>query len=156
MEQTKHKTIPFKETVEVKKILGKKVITHDGEKIGKVKAVHIHPKELTVEGIVVDTGMLYVDQYIDEGYIKLLNEEGAVLKINPSTNLIDVTVIDSTGKKVGKVKAVNRSKLTNTLLSIKVDVDGLPEDFIITADYIASRGENIVLKEPIDIKEFKK
>jgi sporulation protein YlmC with PRC-barrel domain len=153
MEQTKHKSLPFKETVEAKKILGKKVLTKDGKDIGKIKAIHIHPTQLTVEGIHVDTGLFYVDQYIDENYIKSLSEEGAVLKINPATNLINLIVYDSLGKKVGRVKNVNRSKLTNTLRSITVDLDGEGHDFVINADYIAMVGDNIMLKEPFMLKK---
>ncbi len=147
MESIKHNTLPFKDTVEVNDIVGRKVLTKDGEEIGKVKSVHIHPKDLTVEGIVMDPGFFDAYQFIGSGYIGSITDEGIVLNIHPVTEYVGVKVFDFTGKEIGKVKEVNRSKQTNTLLSILVDRDG-KEDVIIRADYIAAAGKNIVLKEP--------
>jgi len=156
MEETKHKTIPYKDTVEVRHILGKKVITSTGKNIGKVKAVHIHPKELTVEGIVIDPGMFEVDQYFDEGYIETLNKEGAVLKVMPTTDFIGLEVYDPNGKKVGKVKEINRSKQTNTLVSIKIKTEA-GKEIVITSDYIAAVGEKtLMLKEPCEPEKLDK
>lgn len=149
MEETKHKTLAYKDTVEVRMILGNKVLTDKGEKMGKIKAIHIHPKDLSVEGIVVDMGMFQPSKYIDRGYIGTLNNEGAVLKVTPVTEFEGKLVYDSTGKEIGKVKEVNRGKQTNTLLSIKVKcIDG-SKDYIIMADYIATVGEAVMLREPV-------
>ena len=49
------------------------MLTHAGTRIGKVKSVHIHPKNLTVEGGFLDSGMFKVDQYFDAVYIEKLN-----------------------------------------------------------------------------------
>ncbi|MBU1974793.1 MAG: PRC-barrel domain-containing protein [Nanoarchaeota archaeon] len=152
MRQTKHKSLPFGETIDVKKVIGKKVLTNDGKKIGKVKAIHIHPTELTVEGIQVDTGMFDVDQYIDKNYLGSLTEEGAVLKVTPLAEFLDHDVYDSLGKKVGNVKAINRSNMTNNVLSITVELEGSDKKIVISADYIAAMGESIMLKEPFDEK----
>ena len=148
MEQTKHKSLPFNETIEVNKILGKKVLTKDGKRIGKVKGIHVDPKDLTIEGINVDTGMFYVDHYFDKSYVKLLNNEGAILKVNPATDILKLNVFDSDGKEVGTVTKANRSKLTNKLLSIVVDIG--KEEATITADYISTIGHSVMLKEPFE------
>ncbi len=151
MEETKHKTVPFKDTVEVNKIISEKVITKDGKKIGKVKSVHIHPKELTVEGIVVDSGMFHVDQYFDRGYIETLNLDGVVLKITPVSEFMGHRVFDPNGKKVGKVTGINKSKQTNTLISIKVKPEESENEIVITSDYIATLGDKtIMLKEAFE------
>jgi len=147
METTKHSTLPFKDTIEVSEVVGRKVLTKDGKNIGKVKSVHIHPKDLTVEGIVIDPGFFDAYQYIGADYIGSITDEGVVLKIHPVTDYMGLKVFDFTGKEIGKVKEVNRSKQTNTLLSILVDRSG-KEDLLIRADYIAAAGKNIVLKEP--------
>ena len=147
MESIKSNTLPFKDTIEVSDVVGRKVLTKDGVKIGKVKSVHIHPRDLTIEGIVVDPGFFDPYQFIGAGYIGSMTDEGIVLNIQPVTEYVGVKVFDYTGKEIGKVKDVNRSKQTNTLLSILVDRNG-KEDVLIRADYIATAGKNIVLKEP--------
>jgi len=123
------------------------VLTSDGKKIGKVKSVHMHPKDLTIEGIVIDPGMFEAYQYMGAGYIGSVTDEGVVLNIHPVTEYVGMKVFDYSGKEIGKVKEVNRSKQTNTLLSILVDHRG-KEDVLVRADYIAVTGNNIMLKEP--------
>jgi sporulation protein YlmC with PRC-barrel domain len=146
MENIKHNTLPFRDTMELSELVGKKVLTKDGEKIGKVKSVHMHPKDLTIEGIIMDPGFFDAYQFIGAGYIGSITDEGVVLNIHPVTEYVGVKVFDSTGKEIGKVKEVNRSKQTNTLLSILTEHDG-QEDVLIRADHIAAAGKNIVLKE---------
>jgi sporulation protein YlmC with PRC-barrel domain len=147
MESIKRNTLPFRDTIELSDLVGRKVLTKDGKEIGKVKSVHIHPRELTVEGIVIDPGFFDAYQFIGAGYIGSITEKGVVLNIHPVTEYVGLRVFDFTGKEIGKVKEVYRSKQTNTLLSILVDRSG-KEDVIIRADYIAAAGKNIVLKEP--------
>lgn len=150
MKETKHNTIPFEETIEVGAVIGKKVLTDDGKKIGKVKSLHIHQSDLSVEGVLVDPGMFEPVQYIDKGYIKSITTEGVILKVTPVTDFIDKLVYDSTGKKIGKVIVINRGKKTNTLLSITVKRNDKGDDQIIMADYISVVGEAVMLKEPIE------
>ena len=147
MESIKNNTLPFKDTIEVSDVIGKKVLTKDGKNIGKVKSVHIHPRDLTVEGIVIDPGFFDANHYVGAEYISSITDEGVVLKIHPVTDYVGLKVFDFTGKEIGKVKEVNRSKQTNTLYSILVSREG-KEDVLIRADYIAAAGKNIVLREP--------
>ena len=150
MENIKYHTLPFRDTIEVSEVVGRKVLTKDGKKIGKVTSVHINPKKLTIEGIVINPGFFDAYQYIGANYIDSITGEGVVLNILPVTEYVGIKVFDYTGKEIGKVKEVNRSKQTNTLLSILVDRSG-KEDVLIRADYIAAAGENIVLKEPFPL-----
>ncbi|MBN2102256.1 MAG: PRC-barrel domain-containing protein [Candidatus Aenigmarchaeota archaeon] len=147
METTKHNTLAFRDTIELSSVVGRKVLTSDGKKIGKVKSIHMHPKDLTIEGIVIDPGIFEAYQYMGAGYIGSVTDEGVVLNIHPVTEYVGMKVFDYTGKEIGKVKEVNRSRQTNTLLSILVDHKG-EEDVLIRSDYIAVTGNNIVLKEP--------
>ncbi len=153
MEQIKDKnTLPFDMTVDVGRLIGKKVLTNDGKKIGKIKGLNIHPNELTIEGIRVDRGMFEVDQYIDENYIKSLSQDGAVLKSIPVTEYVGMEVYDSMGKKVGKIMDVSRSKMTNTLNSLKVKLEDSGKEMVIMSDYVAVCGTSCMLKEPWDLK----
>jgi len=155
MKETKHKSLPLSEAPDIKEIIGKKVLTDDGKNIGKIRTIRIHPNNLTVEGIEVDTGLFKVDKYIDKNYIKTITENGAILKITPVDDIIGLTVYDSTGKSVGEIKSIKRSKKSNRLLSITMVSDLYKgEEVTIDADYIANCGTSCILKEPIrDIVE---
>ena len=149
LKETKHKSLPLDEAPDVKDIIGKKVLTDDGKNIGKIRSIRIDPNDLTIEGIEVDTGLFKVDKYIDKNYIKTLTDHGAILKITPVDDVVGLTVFDSTGKNVGEIKSIKKSKKTNKLLSITMYSDLYKEDVPIDADYIASCGESCILKEPI-------
>jgi sporulation protein YlmC with PRC-barrel domain len=149
IKETKHKSLSLSEAPDIRDILGKKVLTKDGKNIGKIRTIRIDPKDLTIEGIEVDTGLFKIDQYFGKNYIKTLTEQGAILKITPIDDIVGLTVYDSTGKTVGKIKSIKRSKKTNKLLSITMYSNLYKEDITIDADYIASCGVNCILKEPI-------
>ena len=82
-----------------------------------------------------------------------MTDDAVILKMTPVTELIGLKVYDSTGKDVGKVTKVNRSRMTNHLLSIVVESEEIEEKIIINSDYIAAKGEAIMLKEPFEVKK---
>jgi len=150
IDETKHKSLPLQKTTETRDIIGKKVLTADGKNIGKIRSIRINPKKLTIEGIEIDTGLFKVDKYIGKNYIKLLSEQGAVLKITPVEDIVGLEVFDSTGKSVGEIKKIKRSKKTNKLLSITMSSDLFDEDIVVDAHYISNCGKSCILKESID------
>ena len=149
MKEVKHKSLSLNEALDIREALGKKVLTKDGKNIGKIRTIRIDPKDLTIEGIEVDTGLFKIDQYFGKNYIKTITEQGAILKITPIDDIVGHTVYDSTGKSVGEIKSIKRSKKTNKLLSITMYSDLYKENVTIDADYIASCGDSCILKEPI-------
>ena len=149
MKETKHKSLSLNEAPDIKEVLGKKVLTKDGKNIGKIRTIRIDPKDLTIEGIEVDTGLFKIDQYFGKNYIKTLTDQGAILKITPVDEIVGHTVYDSTGKNVGEIKGIKRSKKTNRLLSITMYSDLYKDNVTIDADYVASCGESCILKESI-------
>jgi sporulation protein YlmC with PRC-barrel domain len=149
IKEIKHKSLPLDQTVEVKEILGKKVLATDGKNIGKIRAIRINPTKLTIEGIEVDTGLFKVDKYIGKNYIKTLTEQGAILKITPVDDIVGLEVFDSTGKSVGEIKTIKKSKKTNKLLSITMYSDLYKDDITIDAHYIETCGDSCMLKEKI-------
>jgi len=149
MKETKHKSLSLSEAPDIRDILGKKVLTKDGKNIGKIRTIRVDPKDLTIEGIEVDTGLFRIDQYFGKNYIKTITEQGAILKITPVDDIVGHTIFDSTGKSVGEIKSIKRSKKTNKLLSVTMYSDLYKENVTIEADYIASCGESCILKEPI-------
>ena len=77
-----------------------------------------------------------------------------MLKIDPVDEIIGHEVFDSTGKSIGEIKSVKRSKKTNKLLQIIVYSDLYNDDIEIDSHYIENCGDSCILKEPIkDIVE---
>jgi sporulation protein YlmC with PRC-barrel domain len=150
MEQIKHKNLAFEETVEMQSLIGKKVLSKDGKRIGKVKSFHLHPKDLTVEGFKVDPGWFEADHYIGGNYVDKITDEAIILSMVPVTEYVGLIVHDADGKKIGKIKAVNRSKKTNKLLSVTVDSAHHDEDLQISSDYISAIGHSVMLKEKLE------
>jgi len=150
MKVTKHASRPIGKTVKVSSIEGKKVLTKDGEKIGNLKNIHIDSTGLTIEGIRVSGGIFGEDSYIGRGYIHSMTEEGVILSIIPVERYVGLAVLDSRGRKVGKVKEVKKSRKTNTLVSIVVGrgVFG-GEDLIFPKNKIKEIGKNIILGAPV-------
>lgn len=149
IKETKHKSLSLDKSIDIRNVFGKKVLTKEGKNIGKIRTIRIDPKDLTIEGIEVDTGLFKIDQYFGKNYIKTITEQGAILKITPIDDIIGHSVYDSTGKRVGEIKKIKRSKKTNKLLSVTIYSDLYKEDVTIDADYIATCGESCILKEPI-------
>ncbi len=142
----KHKGLPMHQTVETSRIVGKKVMSRDGNKVGKIEAIHIHPRRLTIEGIKVDTGIFGMDEYIGKNYIDSLTSQGAVLRIVPIKNFVGLPVHDSTGKKVGKVKKIERSRKTNNIVSMVVRQGLLKKDLTFQRKHIKDVGKSVMLK----------
>ena len=149
IKEIKHKSLSLDKSVEVKEILGKKVLAKDGKNIGKIRSIRINPVKLTIEGIEVDTGLFKVDKYIGKNYIKTLTEQGAIFKITPVDDIVGLEVFDSTGKSVGEIKTIKKSKKTNKLLSITLYSDLYKDDITIDAHYIETCGDSCILKEKI-------
>lgn len=161
MKKIKHKSSPLSETVNVKEVLGEKVIAKNGKEIGTVKSVYIHPKNMTIEGIKVKKDLnvfLNEYEYIGKNYIERISSEGAMLRIVPITEYIGVPVIDAEGRKIGNVKELRRSNKTNNLTSIVVRsgwknptalvTKKMPaKDIVISKKHIAEAGRKIILKK---------
>ena len=144
--EIKNQSKPLEKTVEVSKILGKAVISKDGRKLGSIQSIHIHPTNLTVEGIRVKRGMLQTDDYIGREYIQSLTTSGAVLKILPVKEMMGLEVFDMNGKRIGKVKAINRSKKSNIITTFTVERGFRKEDAEFSGKDIKEVGKGVILK----------
>lgn len=146
--EIKHKSKPLEKTVEISKILGKDVISKDGKRLGTIENVHIHPTNLTVEGIRVKRGMFAMDDYIGKNYIQSLTQSGAVLKILPVKDMMGLEVFDMNGKRIGKIKTITRSKKTNTIVSFTVERGFRKKDAAFSGKDIKEVGKGVILKVP--------
>ena len=144
----KHKSKPLEKTVPVSKIIRKNVISRDGKRLGTIEEIHIHPANLTVEGIRVKRGIMQTDDYIGRGYIQSLTQSGAVLKILPVKDMMGLEVYDVNGKKVGKIKSIMRSKKTNSIVSFMVERGFMKEDAQFSGKDIGEVGKGVILRIP--------
>ncbi|MBN2422158.1 hypothetical protein JXB41_02935 [Candidatus Woesearchaeota archaeon] len=150
MKKIKHKSLPIDKTINVKYSFGKNVYANDGSRLGIIKGIHIDPNELTIEGITVEKSVIN-RKYIGKEYIRRITNKGALLNIMPFTEYIGIDVVDKSGRKVGKVKQINRSKKTNTIISILVGRGYGKKDIEIKKDYIGNISKkiklNVIVKE---------
>ncbi len=151
MAEIKKTALPLEQTSNSKSVVGQKVLTKDGQEIGKISAVRLHPRTLQVEGVIVDKGLFKDNYYIGRDYIETLNEEGAMLNIVPSEEFAGKDVYDIDGEKVAKVREVKRIGPTNELLSLVCDkLIGSGEELVVNDEDIKEIGENIVLNAKVE------
>lgn len=145
-----HKEV-IQETIDLKDVLGKKVLTKSGKEIGHIQAIYVNSHSLDVDAIKVKKGFFSTDHFIGRGYLSVLNKEGAVLKIDPVEEFVGMEVYDSEGKHLGKVKHVERLSPTNKLISLEVNRGLGKENVIIPAGKIKEVGKNIILSDKADV-----
>lgn len=141
--KTKEKTLKLSD-------LGKDVIDKKGDRIGRLKEIHIDPEELTIEGISIDNGVFLDNDYVGKDYIAGMSENAVTLTITPLSQYLNMEVVDSEGKSVGNVIGVNRVRKTNTAISITVDRGLRKDDIIIADNYIKEISKKIMLSIPVD------
>ena len=144
MVEIKHKSTPIEKTIGLTNTIGGKIVAKNGSVVGHISQIYIHPKSLTIEAIGIEKGWS-MDDTIGKNYIKSISEEGAMLSITPVAEYIGLSVLDSTGKNIGKVKQIKRSKKTNNILSIVVNRGMLTKDLIVTRKCIATADKKILL-----------
>lgn|SRR3989344_9389617 len=133
------------ETFNMQNSLNVRVISDSGFVVGKVSQIRIHPTKMVLEGIVVSPGFLKKPIYIGRSYIKKLSEESFILNIYPSILLKGENVLDTEGRKIGKVSEVVRKEHSNEIRELIVS-SPFRKKFVITPQNIKHIGESIILK----------
>jgi len=142
---------PIEKTINLKKLIGKNVLSKGGKIIGKVSEIRINPYSLRFEGILIKKDIFKKPIYIGKSYFSHLSHEAIILNIEPIVLINKKTVITSEGKIIGKVKKVIREGSTNNLKGIIVS--SLFRKSFIPASVIKSVGTTIVLKPNYDAKK---
>lgn len=124
------------------------VISKSGEIIGKVR--EIRTKEFNVEGIIVAKPFSRYYEFIDKQSIKVFNQNEVLLKINPVTSLKGLSVYDTSGRRLGKVKKVMRSDNNNDFTSLVVKDKFYSKALLIEKDKIDIMKKNIILNIDYD------
>lgn len=132
-------------TVNLKKLIGKRVLSKGGKIIGKILEIRISPIDLDIEGILVRGNIIKKSMYIGRSYFSHLSDEAVILNIEVSVLIKDKQVIDSKGKIIGRVKEVVRKGTRN-------DIKGLyarslfSRKFFIPESEIEYINKSVVLK----------
>ena len=143
----------FGETISMKKMMGKRVLSHHGKVIGSISQIRLHPRILKVEGIIVRQGIFKRPLYIGHSYISKFSEESIVLNIEPSVLVKNRQVITHDGESIGRVKQVVRKGLTNDVKELIVKGNLLHKRISIPIDSIASIGNSVMLKANYNVKK---
>ena len=129
---------------------GKKVIDREGIEYGTVKHIHISPNTLSVSGVTIHQGF-HKDYFLSEDYIDKFTEKTLLLCRPPIR--VEISVIDTDRRKIGKVKRIHRNPETKEIDSIEI-ADGLAHSKIISKSEIWGVGERVILG--ISKDQFKK
>lgn len=149
MEEFIDKTAPLDTTINVKKVLGARVISNKNFSIGKVAEVRIKQDTKTLEGIVVKRGLLGLFAkpiYIGKNYFNKLTPEAVILNIEPTILLKNKKVVTYEGEIIGKVKDIIRQDKTNIMKGVVVK-SFLRGIFTVPTDQIKSTSNSIILKD---------
>lgn len=149
MKTIKHKSASRDDTTNIIAIKGKPVYSKNKKSLGYVKEVRIHPKNLTIEGIRTTSSIFSEDKYIGKNYISMITSKGVILTIDPIVDLMGFRVMDSKGRDIGKVKEILRTKKTNSIQGVVVNVGFLKKDVKILKNKISAVGKKIMLNMEI-------
>jgi len=135
----------LEKTVNLKKLIGKRVLSKGGKIVGKIFEIRINPNNLGLEGILVKGNVIGKIMYIGKSYFSSLSHEAVILNIEVSVLIKDKQVIDSKGKKIGRVKEVLRKGTRNDLKGLFVK-SLFSKKFFIPASAIGHVGKSVVLR----------
>jgi len=126
-------------------ILGKDAVDPDGQILGVVTKLHIDKNSKAITGITIDEGFMKPDLFVGINYVKNFGVDSVFLSRIPADKYVGLTVFDSKGKVVGKVKRVLSKRQRVSAIQIK-------KGNIISASDIQEIGENVILKENYKIE----
>ena len=117
-------------------VLGKDAVDPDGQILGVITKLHIDKNSKAIIGITIDEGFMKPDLFVGINYVKNFGVDSVFLSRIPTDKYIGLTVFDSKGKVVGKVKRVLSKRQRVSAIQIK-------KGNIISASDIQEIGENV-------------
>ena len=150
MEEVIDKTKSWDETVDLRQIIGVRVLSEKGLAVGKVSQIRIHPETKSLEGILVRRGFFRESLFIGRTYFDTLSSEAIILNIEPSILLLGKKVVTYDGEVVGKIREVVRVGKTNTLKQAVVH-SFWRGTFIVPAGEIKSLGKSLMIKNSYNV-----
>lgn len=119
MEQYIEHAADFQHTKNVNDLVGLRVLTTSGRKLGTVREVRLS-KTHAFDGVVVKKGLLGRKRYICKTYIREVSDKAIFLSIEPATTHEGRRVVSADGKVFGKVIKILRVEHTNNIHSLLV------------------------------------
>lgn len=112
------KEAEIEKTVNLKKLIGKRVLSDGGSIVGSVSEIRLNPNGFDLEGIVIstDVGVLYVGK----SYFSKISDYSVIINIELSLLVKGKKVLTIDGKTLGIVKEVNRKGNSNEIESLLV------------------------------------
>ncbi|OIO80484.1 hypothetical protein AUJ84_03420 [Candidatus Pacearchaeota archaeon CG1_02_32_132] len=132
-------------TRSVKELLGLRVLSRSGEKIGAVKDVRYSLRAMNIKGIFTRHPKIG-NLYIGSDYIEIISKDSILLSIDPAILNMNKKVITHQGKVLGKVKKIERVGNTNIISKMHIR-RFLHKAFVIKLSDIGNNGDSIILKE---------
>ncbi|MGM5481981.1 MAG: PRC-barrel domain-containing protein [Nanobdellota archaeon] len=130
----------------LKDVLGKKVLTHNGLVIGRVKDAGFTRKR--VLGFYISS--IFKKYFVSMDYVDAFSGESLMLKIDPVTNLKGKIVFDTDGKRLGKVTEIKRPSFENEITEILVKKNIFTKPFSLKASDLEVVDKNIIMNKRID------
>lgn len=143
---------PVESTLNLKKLLGIRVLSSSGSIVGRVLQIRINPISMRLEGIMISRGIFKKRLYIGESYIKLLSNESFILNTDPYILLKGRKVLDADGKVIGRVKDIIRKEHTNEISGIIIR-SFLRKDIPMDFSGIKKFGDSIILQQGSNVKK---
>lgn len=140
------KNISLDSLESLKSVIGKSVISMNGETFGRIKDIVVIGDKIS--GIMVKNKSREV--FIDIVCINNLFANSIMLKINPAFRVIGMKVYDKVGKKIGKVIDVKQvSGFTNAIDSLIIKKNIFSKPIYVKYSLVESDVKNILLKKEI-------
>ena len=145
MEEVIEKNKQFAETINLRKIIGAKVLTEGGLSICRILQVRIDTDAKTLEGILIKRGLFKGTLFLGSAFFDKLSPEGIILNIEPVILLRGRKVVAYDGEVVGVVKEITRYGKTNAIKSLTVHSFSRG-NFVVPSTEIKSLGKSVILK----------
>jgi sporulation protein YlmC with PRC-barrel domain len=138
-------------TINVRHILGAKVLSKTGQVVGRVKQLRMNQKTFKIEGIIVHISLFH-RVYIGVSYIKSISNEAVILSVDLSIMIKGKRVVDNEGKIVGKVKMIVRRGERNDISTLVVH-KFMRKDLEIPTSAIKTVSKSVILTERYHVKQ---
>ena len=145
MEEVVEKNKSFDQTFDLRRLVGVRVLTEGGLKIGHVSQVRINQEQKTIEGVVISRGIFSPPIFLGSTFFDKLSPEAVILKTELSILLKGKKVISYEGEVLGKIKEVIRYNKSNEIKTLVAHSFGRG-DFNVEEDDIKSVGKSVILK----------
>lgn len=145
------KEVEVEKTVNVKKLIGKRVLSDGGAIVGSVSEIRLNPNGFDLEGIVVHTSVGAL--YVGKSYFSTISDYSVILNTELSLLVKGRKVLTIDGKTLGSVIEVNRKGNTNEIESLLVG--SFWKKYLIPVSVVKQIASSVLIKAKYnDTKEY--